>query len=178
MNLRLAEKQEIYRRKSYPLLYLVKESGNGREKENIVYSNSGLFYIFVIGIIFACLGVLLNIGLKVQSVNYQKSIYETNEMISLEEERSDRLLLEISELKSPSRIIETARNDLGMDMTDDLKIVEISNSGLESNEKIYNYISGNADTIVKNYDSFLGAIYYIQDIVLVISESVLTFFIP
>lgn len=178
MNLRLAEKQEIYRRKSYPLLYLVKESDNGRGKENVVYSNSSLFYIFVIGIIFACLGVLLNIGLKVQSINYQKSIYETNEMISLEEERGDRLLLEISELKSPSRIIETARNNLGMGIANDLKIVGISNSGLENNEKIYNYISGNTDIIAKNYDSFLGAIYYIQDIVLVVSEGVLTFFIP
>ncbi|HEY4695728.1 MAG TPA: cell division protein FtsL [Candidatus Hydromicrobium sp.] len=178
MNLRVAEKQEIYKRKSYPLLYLVKEPDGGREKENVVYSNSGLFYIFVIVIIFACLGVLLNIGLKIQSINYQKSIYEINEMVSLEDERSDRLLLEISELKSPSRIIEAARNDLGMDMTDNLKIVEISNSGLENNEKIYNYISGNTDTLAKNYDSFLGAIYYIQDIVLVVSESVLTFFIP
>jgi cell division protein FtsL len=178
MNLRLAEKQEIYRRKSYPLLYLVKEPDNGREKENVVYSNSGLFYIFVIVIIFACLGILLNIGLKIQSINYQKSIYETNEMISLENERSDRLLLKISELKSPSRIIEVAKSNLNMDMTDNLKIVEISDSGLENNEKIYDYISKNKDTIVKNYDGFLGTIYYIQNIVLVVSESVLTFFIP
>jgi hypothetical protein len=29
-----------------------------------------------------------------------------------------------------------------------------------------------------NYDNLLGTIYYIQDIVLVVSESVLTFFIP
>ena len=99
-------------------------------------------------------------------------------MISLEKERSDRLLLKISELKSPSRIIEVAKNDLAMNMTDNLKVVEISNIGLENNEKIYNYISSNTDTIAKNYDGFLGAIYYIQDIVLVVSESVLTFFIP
>jgi len=178
MNLRLAEEQEIYKRRSYPLLYLVKKSDSRKEKENIVYSNSGLFYIFIIVILFTCLGILLNIGLKIQSINYQKSIYEINEMISLEEERSDRLLLKISELKSPSRIIEAAKNDLNMDIARVLRIVEISDSGLENNEKIYNYISKNTTTVVKNYDSFLGTIYYIQDIVLVVSESVLTFFIP
>lgn len=178
MNLRLAEEQEIYKRRSYPLLYLVKKPDSRKEKENIVYSNSGLFYIFIIVILFTCLGILLNIGLKIQSINYQKSIYEINEMISLEEERSDRLLLKISELKSPSRIIEAAKNDLNMDMARDFMIVEISDSGLENSEKIYNYISKNTPTVVKNYDSFLGTIYYIQDIVLVVSESVLTFFIP
>ncbi len=178
MNLRLAEEQEVYKRRSYPLLYLVKKPDSGKEKENIVYSNSGLFYIFIIVILFTCLGILLNAGLKMQSINYQKSIYEINEMISLEEERSDRLLLKISELKSPSRIIEAAKNDLNMDMAGDFRIVEISDSGLENNENIYNYISKNTTTVVKNYDSFLGTIYYIQDIVLVVSESVLTFFIP
>lgn len=178
MNLRLAEEQEIYKRRPYPLLYLVKKPDSREEKENIVYSNSGLFYIFIIVILFTCLGILLNIGLKIQGINYQKSIYEINEMISLEEERSDRLLLKISELKSPSRIIEAAKNDLNMDMAGDFKIVEISDSGLENSEKIYNYISKNTPTVVKNYDSFLGTIYYIQDIVLVVSESVLTFFIP
>src|SRR4030066_1360662 len=98
MNLRLAEEKEIYRRKSYPLLYLVKTPDSGREEEKIVYSNIGLFYIFVIVIIFACLGILLNIGLKIQSVSYQKNIYEIDEMISLEDERSDRLQLKISDL--------------------------------------------------------------------------------
>src|SRR4030043_2734 len=137
MNLRWAEKPDIYKRKSNPLLYLVKDPDGGREKENVVYSNSGLFYIFVVVIIFACLGILLNIGLKIQSINYQKNIYEINEMISLEKERSDRLLLKISELKSPSRIIEAAKNDLAMNMTDNLKVVEISNIGLENNGRIY-----------------------------------------
>ena len=178
MNLRLAEKQEIYKRKSYPLLYLVKKPDYEERKEDIVYSNSGLFYIFIVIILFACLGVLLNIGLNFQSVNYQKSIYEINEMISLEEERSDRLLLKISELKSPSRIIEAAEGDLNMNMSDDFKIVKVSGSGIKNNEKIYNYISRDTTTVAKNYDSFLGTIYYIQDIVLVVSEGILTFFIP
>ncbi len=178
MNLRLAEKQEIYRRRTHPLLYLVKTERDERVKENIVYNSSGLFYIFIIVIIFACLGVLLNIGLKIQGINYQKNIYDISEMISLENERSDRLQLKISELKSPSRIIEVAENNLNMEMAANSEIVEISNSGLENNEKIYDYISRNANIVTKNYDSFLGTIYYIQDIVLVVSESVLTFFIP
>ena len=179
MNIGLAEKRENYRRKSYPLLYLAKNNDDGRDEKNIIYSNRGLFYIIVVAIIFTCLGVLLNIGLKIQSVNYEKSVYKTNEMISLEEERSDRLLLRISELRSPSRIIEAAENDLNMDISGNFQVVEISDSGLKNNEKIYNYISNDIDTTaVRNYDSFLGTIYYVQDIVLVVSESVLTFFIP
>ncbi len=179
MNIGLAEKRENYRRKPYPLLYLVKENDDGRAQENIIYSNRGLFYIIIVAIIFTCLGILLNIGLKIQNVNYDRSVYKINEMISLEEERNDRLLLKISELRSPSRIIEVAKNDLNMNMSGDFQIVKISDSGLKNNEKIYDYISNDTDTTaVRNYDSFLGTIYYVQDIVLVVSESVLTFFIP
>jgi len=179
MNLELAGKRENYRRKSNPLLYLVKRPDGGRAEENVIYSNRGLFYIIVIAIIFTCLGILLNIGLKIQSVSYEKSVYKINEMISMEEERSDRLLMKISELRSPSRIIEVATNDLNMSMSDDFQVFEISDSGLKNNEKIYNYISNDTGTsAVRNYDGFLGTIYYIQDIVLVVSESVLTFFIP
>jgi len=99
MNVRLAEKQDIYRREKQPILYLVKKEDEGGVKENIVYSHNALFYILVMVIIFACLGILLNIGLKIQSINYQKEIYQLTEMISLENERSDRLQLKISELK-------------------------------------------------------------------------------
>jgi cell division protein FtsL len=178
MNLRLAEKQEVYRRKNQPLLYLVKTEDKDGSGESVIYTSSGLFYIFVIAIIFSCLGILLNIGLRIQSVNYEKDIYRINEMISIENERSDRLQLKISELKSPSRIIEVAQNDLSMEMADDSMMIEISNTGLENNEKIFNYIARNTGSVAENYEGFLGTIYYIQDIVLVVSESVLTFFIP
>ena len=178
MNVRLAEKQDIYRREKQPILYLVKKEDEGGVKENIVYSHNALFYILVMVIIFACLGILLNIGLKIQSISYQKEIYQLTEMISLENERSDRLQLKISELKSPSRIIEIAENDLDMEISDDSRIIEISNEGLENNENIYNYISKNTDNAARDYKGFLGTIYYIQDIVNVVSESVLTFFIP
>ena len=86
--------------------------------------------------------------------------------------------MKISELTSPSRVIGVAENDLGMGISEGFRVVEISNSGLVNNEKIYNYISKDTTTAAGNYDSFLGTIYYIQDIVLVVSESVLTFFIP
>jgi cell division protein FtsL len=179
MNLGLAEKRENYKRRSIPLLYLAKRPDEDKDPENVIYSSRGLFYIIIIAIIFTCLGILLNIGLKIQSVSYEKSLYKINEMISLEEERSDRLLMKISELKSPSRIIEVATNDLNMDISDDFKVVEISDSGLKNNEKIYNYISSDTGAAeVRDYDGFLGTIYYVQDIVLVVSESVLTFFIP
>lgn len=125
------------------------------------------------------MGVLLNIGLKVQDINYEKEIYRINEMISLEEERSDRLLMEISSLKSPSRIIETAGEDLNMEMEKDITLVKLSGNGLEDNEKIFEYMSRENSVAMENsYDNLLGTIYYIQDIVLVVSESVLTFFIP
>ncbi len=84
----------------------------------------------MIAVIFLCLGILFNIGLKIQSINYERKIFETNEMISLEKERSDRLQLKISELKSPARIISKAESDLGMKISDDLKIMQISGINL------------------------------------------------
>jgi len=177
MNVRLAEKGKEYKRRP-SLLYLVKSDDSIGAGEDVVYRESGLFYIFVIAIILACLGLLLNIGLKVQNINYQKEIYEVNEMILMENERSDRLQLEIAELKSPERIIGVAENDLNMGIADDSRVIKISSSGLENNEKIYNYMAKSESRAAGNYDSFLGTIYYVQDIVLVVSEGVLTFFIP
>ena len=84
-----------------------------RPAEQLLYSNSGPFYIMVIVILFACLGLLLNIGLKVQNINYQKDIFKLNEMIAIEEDRSDRLHLEISSLRSPSRILAAADRRTG-----------------------------------------------------------------
>lgn len=180
MNLRLAEKKEFYKRKSPPVLYLV-EKDSGVEKGKNITKSRGVFPLLLAAVLFLCLGILLNIGLRMQSINYQKKIYEINEMISLEEERTDRLSLKVSELKSPSRIINIAGNELGMEISEGLNTVELSNSILENNEKIYDYVSKDNTPILDNiekYDNFLGTIYYIKDIVKVISESVLTFFIP
>ena len=63
----------------------------------------------------ACLGLLLNVGLRVQNINYQNDMYELDKMILLEEERADRLRLEISSLKAPSRIQEAAEEKIEAD---------------------------------------------------------------
>jgi len=178
MSINLAEKEEIYKKRQYPLLYLVKEEYKVERKGNIAYSDTRVFPILLVVILFLCLGIVFNIGLRIQNINYQKKIYEISEMISTEEERADRLLLKVSKLKSPSRIIDIAENDLGMEISDELSVVEISNDGLANSEKIYDYISKDSPALVKEYDGFLGTIYYIQDIIMVVSEGVLTFFIP
>ena len=180
MNVNLTEARDTYQqRRQVPLLYLVNKPDNDPREEKVIYNNSGPFYVFIIVILFACIGILLNIGLKIQNVNYQKEIYNIDNMIALEEERTDRLMLEISELKSPSRIIEVAETDLNMTLSDEYQIVKVSSSGLASNEKIFDYMIKDSQTsITENYDNLLGTIYYIQDIVMVVSESVLTFFIP
>ena len=177
MSLRLAEKEELNIKKSYPLLYLVKNDSRSSKGVRL-QTNGGVFFVFIIAIIFLCLGILLNFGLRVQNINYQKKIYGTNEMISIEEERTDRLLLKVSELKSPFRIINAAEDELGMEISDKMEIVKISSSNLNNSEKIYDYIVKNPTLAVENYDNFLGTIYNIRNIVMVVSESVLTFFIP
>ena len=181
MNIKLAEARDIYqqRRRQVSPMYLAKEPGSTARDDKVIYNNTGPFYVFIIVILFTCLGILLNIGLRIQNVNYQNEIYDTNSMIALEEERTDRLNLEIAELRSPSRIIEAAENDLNMKLSDEYQIITVSSSGLANKEKIFDYIIKDpTPSVVENYDSLLGTIYYIQDIVMVVSESVLTFFIP
>jgi cell division protein FtsL len=162
-----------------PMLYLVNSRRTGSSDKHMLYDSSGPFYVMVIIILFACLGLLLNIGLKVQDINYQKDIFKLNQMIAIEEDRSDRLKLEISQLKSPSRILTAADEELHMKAEGPLEVVGISGENIVNNEKIFDYIS-REDTadIPGNYDNLLGTIYYFQDIILVVSESVLTFFIP
>ncbi|MCL5070894.1 MAG: hypothetical protein M1308_08360 [Actinobacteria bacterium] len=176
MSTRLAE-EELYSRKSYPLLYLVnKQENTGREK--IIQSHTGIFYVCIIVVVFACLGLLLNIGLKTEAINYDKKIFENNEMLSMEKERADRLKLKISELKNPDRIINVAENDLGMKMSEDIKVMKVTEVNLAKEEKIHDYITKNPAPELRQYDSFLGTIYSIKDIIMVVSEGVLTFFIP
>jgi hypothetical protein len=88
------------------------------------------------------------------------------------------LNLKISELKSPARIIETAQKDLNMKISASIRVMEVSGYSLGREEKIYDYIVKNPVPEIKNYDTFLGTIYSIKDIVMVVSEGVLTFFIP
>lgn len=172
-----AQVHEIYKNRR-PLLYMLGSRDKAIQKP-VLYGSSGLFYVSVVIILMACLGLLLNIGLRVQNINYKNNIYDLNEMILLEEERADRLRLEISSLKAPSRIQETAEEKIGMDQGREFEIIELSRQELINNEKIYDYIARDESAGLEvNYDNLLGTIYYIQDIVLVVSESVLTFFIP
>lgn len=172
-----AQVHEIYKNRK-PLLYMLGSKDKAIQKP-VLYGSSGLFYVSVVIILMACLGLLLNIGLRVQNINYKNNIYDLNEMILLEEERADRLRLEISSLKAPSRIQETAEEKIGMAQGGEFEIVELSGQELINNEKIYDYIARDESAELEaNYDNLLGMIYYIQDIVLVVSESVLTFFIP
>jgi len=160
-----------------PVLYLA--GGTDRQEKQVLYSNSGPFYVMVMVALFICLGLLLNIGLKVQNVNYQKEIYKLNEMISVEEDRSDRLSLEVSSLRSPARIRTAAEEELEMLTNGPTEVVSISGNNIDNNEKIFNYISRESmPDISESYDGLVGTVYYFQDIIMVVSESVLTFFLP
>jgi cell division protein FtsL len=175
-NLKPAE-EEIFYKKNQPLLYLVnRQEENG--KERIIQTRSGLFYVMIIVVFFSSMAVLLNIGLKIQAINYERKIIDANELISVEKERSDRLALKVSELTSPARIITSAQQELGMQISDKIKVMEISGSGLAAQEKVLDYIANKPSAGLKGYDSFLGTINSLKDIVMVVSEGVLTFFIP
>jgi len=177
MNTRTAEKTTGYRLKAKPVLYLVGDDMEA-EKRKIIRSKTGFFFIVSIAAFLVCIGMLLNIGLRIQNGNYQREIYRLNEMIVLEEERTDRLNLNISELKNPSRIASIAFDEYGMDITDNIEIIEITESDIIKGEQIQEYIAKNPGFDLDKYDTFLGTIYDIRNIVMVVSESVLTFFIP
>jgi cell division protein FtsL len=175
MNSRI--KEELFKRKTYPLLYLVKKPESCTEKK-VLQTRNEMSYVLIIVIVFLSLGILLNIGVKIQSVNYEKKIFETNDMLYLEKERSDRLQLKISELKGPERIISQAENNLGMKISDNLKIMQVSEVKITGDAEKNKFIENDNDIELKKYDNFLGTIYGIEDIIMVVSEGVLTFFIP
>jgi len=175
-NLKPAE-EEIFYKKNQPLLYLVnrqEESG----KEKIIQTRSGFFYVMIIVVFFLSMAILLNVGLKIQAVNYERKIINVNELISVEKERTDRLALKVSELTSPARIITSAQEELGMQISDKIKVMEISGSSLGAQEKVLEYMAKKPSDSLNKYDSFLGNINSLKDIVMVVSEGVLTFFIP
>jgi len=177
--MRSGEARKLNNMNKPPMLYVVGGNNPAKTADKVLYGNSGLFYIVVIIILFVCLGFLLNIGLRVQNINYQKGVFELNEMISIEEDRTDRLKVEISSLRAPSRILTAAENELEMQPSSSFEVIGLSGQDIDNSEKILNFISREAKpAMMGNYDNLLGTIYYVQDIVLVVSESVLTFFIP
>ncbi len=176
MNTRPLIKESENYKKKYPLFYLVDRKKEKQEK--IVYSNSALFYIIVAAILLVCIGVLFNIGLKIQTINYQKDILQLNETITTEQERQDRISLQVSELRSPSRIITVAQEDLGMEIAQDIEIMAVAQASMENNQRLHDYLARGPSETTKQYNNLLGTVYYIQDLVMVVSEGVLTFFIP
>ena len=177
--MRSGEARKLNNNNRLQSLHLVGGNDSAGPESQVLYGNSGLFYIIVAIILFACMGLLLNIGLRVQNINYQKGIFELGEMIAIEEDRADRLNLEISALKAPSRILMMAEDELKMNYNGSFEVIGLSEKSIDDSEKILNFISRESEpAAVENYDSLLGTVYYVQDMVRVVSESVLTFFIP
>lgn len=170
-------KEELFNRKSHPISYSIKRQEDSTTIK-VIQSSSAMFYISITALIFLCLGLFLNIGLEMKSINYKKKIFETDKLITLEKERSDRLQLKISALKSPARIISKAENELGMEISDNIKIMQIVEVNSQNNSKINYLIENDPGSALKKYDNFLGKIYGLEGIVMVVSEGILTFFIP
>jgi cell division protein FtsL len=170
-------KEELFNRKSHPISYLVKRQEDSTTIR-VIQSSSAMFYISMTVLIFLCLGVFLNIALEMQSINYKKKIFETDKLITLEKERSDRLQLKITELRSPARIMSKAENELGMKISDNIKIMQIAEVSSQNNSKINYSIENDPGSDLKKYDNFLGKIYGLEGIIMVVSEGVLTFFMP
>jgi len=198
-------RKEIEQEDSY-YLRLIKNENKSGNKDLYLYYNSGFFPILLIIIFFLCVGVIINIGLRIQNLNYDKKIYSIEQIIGSEKERQDRLELEISQLKSPLRItgfmIENNKNPENLDLADNIGKSSGINEGKEGTEALSDTVSG--DTEFKKLDilysktandfsvseisqaqantgSILGAtavINNIKDILMVVSEGILTFFIP
>ena len=185
-----------------PVLRLIKNEGVVQNKEYFLYYNSGVFPLLMIVIFFLCVGVIINIGLRIQNMNYDKKIYSINQLISSEKERTDRLNLKISELKSPSRIADKVflgnekdnnsentvsgeeKNNTGQIKTKDVALEGYRNfKNLDvlysktANDAIVS--SGEEDNIeeIKGVN-FVSILKNAKDVLMVVSEGILTFFIP
>ena len=203
-------KQEQIEIQNEPVLRLIKNEDESPKKDYFLYYNSGVFPILLVIILFLCIGVIINIGLRIQNMNYDKKIYSINQLISSEKERTDRLNLKISELKSPSRIADsiyqedkntsdTGSNSSDMEKNKENEITANEKPAAEA-EKTENNInlkkldivySKTANDVViseletdkSSSQSFKGAslvsmVKNIKDVLMVVSEGILTFFIP
>jgi hypothetical protein len=98
-------------------------------------------------------------------------------MISLEEDRSDRLNLKIAELRSPNRIITHLGESEDISNTNFTKI-NINSGIIAIDENSKNFSAKENELEIRKYKSLTNAMGNIKDIIMVVSESVLTFFIP
>jgi hypothetical protein len=185
-----------------PVLRLIKNEREVQNKEYFLYYNSGVFPILMIIIFFLCVGVILNIGMRIQNMNYEKKIYSINQLISSEKERTDRLNLKVSELKSPSRIADKVflANENNINSGSTVLGEGKSNSG-QNKEKdttiqgyknfknldiVYSKTANDAlvsSAAVDNSNDFKGVNFVsilknAKNILMVVSEGILTFFIP
>lgn len=196
-----------------PSLTLVKNDNTVRkEKEQYyLYYNSGVFPILLFVILFLCVGVIINIGMRIQNLNYDRTILNLNQAISAEKDRSDRLNLKISQLKSPSLIASAieAKNNSVQEVADaeqDNENADDPSAGGEDNVQsantgtefrkldiFYSQTASSMNIAENNYDNTykninpvedmdklnLGAVAdNIREVLLVVSEGILTFFIP
>ena len=195
--------QEQIEYQNEPVLRLIKNENEAQKKEYFLYYNSGVFPILMFVIFFLCAGIIINIGLRIQNMNYDKKIYSIDQLISSEKERTDRLNLKISELKSPSRIadevfpenennppdtgntadgeeINTTGQSEGKDTAAegyrDFRNLDIQYSKT-ANDAI---ISGVEENDIENFGgvNLVSILKSSKDILLVVSEGILTFFIP
>jgi len=202
-------KQELIEIQNEPVLRLIKNEDENPKKDYFLYYNSGVFPILLVIILFLCVGVIINIGLRIQNMNYDKNIYSISQLISSEKERTDRLNLKISELQSPSRIASAAYPDdkNTENVSDNTKVVEESKNTVTAEDKstgetekaennvnlkeldiVYSKTANSAviselETDKNGSQSFKEAnlvlmIKNIKDVLMVVSEGILTFFIP
>jgi len=194
--------QEQIEYQNEPVLRLIKNENEAQKKEYFLYYNSGVFPILMFVIFFLCVGVIINIGLRIQNMNYDKKIYSINQLISSEKERTDRLNLKISELKSPSRIADKVflRNEKNTSSGNTVSVEEKNNTNQSEAKDIASegyrdfknldivYSKTANDALVSNgkedYVENLKGVNLVsilknsKDILLVVSEGILTFFIP
>jgi cell division protein FtsL len=101
----LAEKNLEYLKKDRRL-YLASEKKIKGERKTSFYIITQAFFPSSLSLYFSCVlwSCLMSV-LGCSFVSYDRQVFELERMISLEEERSDRLNLKIAELRSPNRMI-------------------------------------------------------------------------
>ncbi len=196
--------QEQIELQNEPVLRLIKNEKESPKKDFFLYYNSGVFPILMIVIFFMCVGVIINIGLRIQNMNYDKKIYSISQLISSEKERSDRLNLKISELKSPSRIAggvfsdragssnasdnsaDTGKNAAGKAAVKGLtekNYIKLKNLDIVYSKTANDTVVSELEAASSNNQYFKGVNFVlmvknIKDVLMVVSEGILTFFIP
>jgi len=194
--------QEQVEYQAEPVLRLIKNERVVQNKEYFLYYNSGVFPLLMIVIFFLCVGVIINIGLRIQNMNYDKKIYSINQLISSEKERTDRLNLKVSELKSPSRIADKVllenkkdnnslnvvsgeeKNNIGQSKAKDTTLEGYKN--LKNLDIVYSKTANDAVLTSGENDNnqdikgvnIVSILKNAKDVLMVVSEGILTFFIP